>query len=227
MSEWTKVSIKKEYVDSAFSETIAKSKKLPMGAHNDVRIVAVSPIPGKPGIIIEWENEAGLGMRQYVFSAFFDTQLGESKFSSVYIHFARAMCGDDMALYQDFFLNAYQNNPSILNNVKGLHANIFIGMPKKGAIIKKSGEQYCVADIQSGDILTDLQKDSGGMFNTYEDAKETAKQNNVRIEYNSVLGTYPNAGSVDANRKQLRNALQAARSASSTQGNKLKAAQVF
>lgn len=227
MSEWTKLNIKKENLETAYSEVVARSKRLTNGLHTNVRIVSVSPIPGHAGVIVDWQNDEGQGITQYIFSGYNDRDTDDVKIAPLYIHFARALSGTDFEIYQKFFLTAYQECPEVLNNVKGLYANIRVGMPKKGVTIRKNGEQYQLVQIETGEVLTHLQEESGGLFATYTEARDTAKENGIRVQYNCVLATFPSSEKMGENRKQLRDAYEEYCNSAATPISKPKAVQGF
>jgi hypothetical protein len=210
MSEWTKISVKTEQIDLAYADIVAKSSSMANGLNEGVTITSVEPIPGYAGLKIVWKDAQGAMKKQTIFATNDDKVTKEKKISLQYIWFGSSLTGDDPKLFQEFFLIEAAANPGILNAVKGLKANVRVGFPRKGYKFKKLGDKgISIMDIETDRECTEF----GSSFPTYEAAVEASKEHNIRIRYQEVIGVYPHEGSLDANRQQLRNALETAKAA--------------
>lgn len=224
MSEWTKISVKKEHVATAYAEAVSQSRVFNEGVHSACTIVSVAPIKDYPGIDVEWENVEGARKRQRIFATSKAFDSDDVIFSKPYIWFAKAVCGDDMELYQEFFLVLAQTTPAILNNLKGIKANIRIGWPKKGITIKRNEGNSSLSffDLEFNTVL-----EEHGAHPTFESCRDYAKEHGIRLRFQEVLAVYTNKDHNDANRERLRDAIKVHNKTSGAPAVKPQAVQGF
>lgn len=237
--EWTKFSVSEKSKETACTDITKGASYMAKGVHLGVHILDIAPYdnPDYPGVDITWSNDMKEVSRYRVFFTYKKDE--EVSFSNSYKFLGAALCGADnteqteeetkeaIELFHQVFVKEIPDNPAFLMNLRGLRANIRIDDPPRGLQIRKVEGGVVVADIQTGETKEELSPETDGVFPSYQEARDTAIENNYRLSYAGIQGVTSNAEFIRSNQEQLRAALAEAQGSKDAQEAPVKPVSVF
>lgn len=201
MSIWTKGIDVTNTSESAYNESIG-GNSLPEGFHKGVTISSVeaTEFNNKPVLQIVWEKE-GMTKRQTVWVLDYEKA---DQLSKSYTNLASCVVGD-YELKTAVFTNSIKlGKPEVLSCIVGTKANIIVKYPKKGSTIRVNEQkEFIIADLETGEV-----EPGTATYLTLQDAKEFAKENNMKLKYLDVGVVLKNGDEIENNERIIKESLQ-------------------
>jgi hypothetical protein len=182
MTVWNSISFAEGVEATSFNEVVSGGSFLGAGNHKGVMAQDVergTSQTGNPKLIITWANEDGARIMQHI------PLKGRDKDGNEVLHFVFRMVMSALIPSRELranFLNAAFADSELFEGLKGTRADIKIKPPEEGFDVREDAMGgYIVHDIATG--KPELEGES---FDSFQDAKEAARDADLKPAYASV-----------------------------------------
>lgn len=195
---WATFGSKVKIDETTFNKMVAGSSSMKAGFHKNVKVAGIEILIGDKVIRnqdgeelaafrVTYENDEGQSKNQTVFMEGKNRDTGEDEPGFAYVRFIHAIAGNTAEGFKLLNAISSSSNPEhIINGLVGARVNINVGLPREGYTVKISDNgAYFVRDIK-----TDEDWAEGKVFSSMDEACEYAKEEGVRLKFNTVLGVH-------------------------------------
>lgn len=186
----TKINVTKTSENTFADSNVGGSQYLPIGKHNNVRIVeAEDKLVGDnkiPALNLVFENNEGKIAKSTIFyseSVFVDgKRTKDTQISWKLLALSGALIRD--AFLREKVFQTGLNDTSRFEDLVGFRCNIEIALPKKGYIIARDGEREIIGVYK----LTKKSRELIESFESFDDADAYLKEHKLKRAYSEVSG---------------------------------------
>lgn len=195
--------LKQQDLKTAFGDNVGGAF-FAVGTHKDVTIDSIEPQVSRAGnamLKTVFKNDNGAQITKYILIT---DKEGKPGFQ--YQQLASALVSDK-ELRMDFFVAGVEDNPALIDSLRGLKLSLTIVNGKEGYIVKKDaiGDGYLMVDIESDAPYEEV---ADVLFESYTDIKDKAKELGISRCWPEVNKLFKGGADViEANEAVLREVL--------------------